>query len=111
MFSWPQMIENTKKWFRCSLAPSSGGTSQRPLTCLKSSLLEKLAVRKLLLNPVLLVLAPGAGWLLRGRGTERGGHLFATQRFPLTLLRHLQSELVVRAIVARPDVSVSDYSA
>lgn len=56
-------------------------------------------------------MAPEAGGLLRRRGTQRGRHLFATQRFALALLRHLESELVVDAVVARSHIPVPDHAA
>jgi len=97
-------------WLHLVAEPAHDSPS--PLTCLtrRGGLLEELADRKLLLEPALLILGPGAGRLLRGGGPERGRHLLVAQGFPLTLLRHLQSELVVRPVVARAHISVADHS-
>lgn len=79
-------------------------------TCLKCGLFEELAVRARLLRPALLVLRAGPGGVLRGRGPQRGRHLFTPQGFPLALLRHLKPELVVHPIMAGPQVPVPDDS-
>lgn len=80
-------------------------------TCLKRSLVEKFAVCALLLDPAFVVLGARAAGVLRRRPAERGRHLLATQSLPVALLRHLQPELVVDAVVARPHIPVSDDSA
>lgn len=79
-------------------------------TCLIDRLLVELAVCNLLFHAALLVLWPRAGGLVGGGGSQRSHHLLATQSLPLTLLRHLQPELVVHPKVARTHISVSDDS-
>lgn len=81
-----------------------------PPTCQIDRLLVELAVCNLLFHAALLVLRPRAGRLVGGGGPQRGHHLLATQSLAMTLLRHLQPELVVHPEVARAHISVSDDS-
>lgn len=79
-------------------------------TCLECSLLEKHSVGKLLLHPALFFLGPDLGLLLSSRGQQSGHDFLPAQCLPLTLLRHLQTELIDHPIMAGPHVPVADHA-
>lgn len=110
LFVWAQPKSADFEWIWHHLVALTLHGLAPPPTCQIDRLLVELAVCNLLFHAPLLVLRPRTGWLMGGRGSQRGHHLLATQSLSLTLLRHLQPELVINPEVARTHISVSDDS-
>lgn len=79
-------------------------------TCLECSLLKEHSVGKLLLHPALLFLGPDLGLLLSGGGQQSGHYFLSAQGLPLTLLRHLQPELINHPVMTGPHIPMADHT-